>query len=93
MTRYSLLLVFGLIWFGDWLRDEREFGPSFLYWLGSGPNSERVCGQFPTILAHRVAAHLDAIGVVHEPVEDAVRKRRISYLLVPSARLGSSSAE
>jgi len=38
------------------------------------------------ILAHRVAAHLDAMGVVHEPVEDAVGQRGIAYLFAPARR-------
>jgi hypothetical protein len=28
--------------------------------------------RLPAILAHRVAAHLDAMGVEHQPVENAV---------------------
>jgi len=32
--------------------------------------------RFPAILTHGIAAHLDAVGVVHEPVEDAVRQQR-----------------
>jgi len=33
-------------------------------------------------LAHRLAAHLDTVGIVHQPVENAVGERRIADLLV-----------
>ena len=32
---------------------------------------------------HRIAPHLDPMGVVHQPVEDAVGQRRIADLFVP----------
>ena len=42
-------------------------------------------------LAHGLAAHLDAMGVVHQTVEDAVGDGRIADLLVPARdrQLGS----
>ena len=40
--------------------------------------------QLPTILPHRIAAHLDPMGVVHEPVEDSIGQRRIADLFVPA---------
>jgi hypothetical protein len=40
--------------------------------------------RLPTILPHRVATHLDAVSVVNQPVEDAVRQGRIADLLVPA---------
>ena len=36
------------------------------------------------ILAHRVATHLNAVGVVNEAVEDAVGQRGIADLFVPA---------
>jgi hypothetical protein len=56
-----------------------------------------LCVELPAILAHRVAAHLDAMGVVHEPVEDAIGLCGIAYLFVPTERpavegLASSNA-
>ena len=35
-------------------------------------------------LAHRFAAHFDAMSVVHQPVEDAIGQRGIADLLVPA---------
>src|SRR5215472_3865522 len=35
------------------------------------------------LLAHRFTAHLDAMGVMHDSVENAVRQGRIPDLLVP----------
>jgi hypothetical protein len=35
---------------------------------------------FPAIFPHRIAAHLDAPGVVHQPVEDAMGHGRIADL-------------
>jgi len=43
-----------------------------------------VSAWFPAILTHRISPHLDAMGVVHEPVEDAVGQRGIAYLFVPA---------
>ncbi len=37
---------------------------------------------FPTILAHRVAAHLNAVGVVDQPGEDAIGQSGIANLFV-----------
>jgi hypothetical protein len=37
-----------------------------------------------TILPHRVATHLNAVGVVQQPVEDSIGQRGISYLFVPA---------
>jgi hypothetical protein len=44
-----------------------------------------------TFLAHRFSAHLDAVGVVHQAVQDAVRDGGIPDLLVPARdrQLGS----
>jgi hypothetical protein len=36
------------------------------------------------LFTHRVAAHFEAMGVVNQPVEDAVSGRGIADLLVPS---------
>ncbi len=35
-----------------------------------------------TILSHRIATHLHAVGVASQPVEDALSQCRIGYLLV-----------
>ena len=53
--------------------------------------------RFAAILSHRIAAHLDAVRVVNQPVEDAVGGGGIADLFVPAgrpavARSGSSSA-
>jgi hypothetical protein len=37
-----------------------------------------------TFLAHRIAAHVDAMGVVNQPVEDAVSGGGIADLFVPA---------
>src|SRR5271165_3270867 len=42
-----------------------------------------LCVRLPAILPHRIAAHLDAVGVVNQPVEDAVRQCRVADLFVP----------
>src|SRR5205823_2349001 len=34
--------------------------------------------RLPPILTHRVATHLDTMGVVHEPIENAVGQRGIA---------------
>ena len=36
------------------------------------------------ILEHGIAAHLDPVGVVHQPIEDAVGGSGIADLLVPA---------
>jgi hypothetical protein len=36
------------------------------------------------ILTHRVAAHLNAMSVVDQPVDDAVGQRGIADLLMPA---------
>ena len=59
--------------------------------------SRRLCHRaklnvrFPAILPHRVAAHVDAMGIVNQPVEDTVRSGRIADLFVPARhrQLGS----
>ena len=38
----------------------------------------------PSLLTHRFAWHLDAVSVVHQPIEDAVSQCGISDLLVPA---------
>ena len=48
-------------------------GPRGLCPLGIGLTS---------VFAHRIPAHFNAMGVVHEPVEDAVGHRGIAYLFV-----------
>ena len=35
------------------------------------------------ILSHRIAAHLNTMGVVNEAVKNAVGQRGIAYLLMP----------
>ncbi len=40
--------------------------------------------RFSAAIAHRISAHLNAVGVVNEPVEDAVGQRGIADLLVPT---------
>ena len=35
-------------------------------------------------LAHRLSTHLDAMGIVHQAIEDAVGDGRIADLLVPA---------
>jgi hypothetical protein len=35
--------------------------------------------------AHRIATHLDAVRIVYQPVEDAIRNRRIADPFVPAA--------
>ena len=44
-------------------------------YLGLQPN--RLSSGFATILAHRITAHLKAVSVVNEPVENAVGERWI----------------
>ncbi len=47
--------------------------------------------RFPgSCLSHGLATHLDAIGVVHQPVEDTVGDSRVADLRVP---LGTGSCE
>jgi hypothetical protein len=36
------------------------------------------------IFPHRITAHLDAMGIVNQPVEDAIRQSGIADLLVPA---------
>ncbi len=49
--------------------------------------SQMVCLGLSALLAptltHRIPSHLDAMGVVHEPVEYAVGQRGIAYLFGP----------
>jgi hypothetical protein len=53
--------------------------------LSNGETPERLllALRFHAGLAHRVPAHLDAVGVVHDAIEDAVGQGRIADLLVP----------
>jgi hypothetical protein len=39
--------------------------------------------RLPTILTHRIATHLDAMGIMNQSVEDAIRHGRIGDLFVP----------
>ena len=48
--------------------------------IGKGSNSLRLS----TILAHRITTHFNAVGIVDQPVEDAIRQRGIADLLVPA---------
>src|SRR5580700_6652267 len=50
-----------------------------LFPLGIG----QLCVRLPSILTHGIPAHLNAMGVVHQPVEDSVGQRGIAYLFVP----------
>jgi len=43
-----------------------------------------LCVRLPAILAHRVAAHRNAVGVVDQPVEDAIGQSGIANLFVPA---------
>jgi hypothetical protein len=40
--------------------------------------------RLPPILAHGVGPHLNAVGVVHQPVEDAISRRGIADLFMPA---------
>src|SRR5690242_7007824 len=44
----------------------------------------QLCIRLSPVLTHRIAAHLNAVGVVNETVEDAVGGGRIADLLVPA---------
>jgi len=41
-------------------------------------------GSFSAILTHGISSHLNAMGVVHQAVEDANGQRGIADLFVPS---------
>ncbi len=41
--------------------------------------------RLTTIFSHRIPAHLDPVGVVNYPVEDAVGNCRIADLFVPTS--------
>jgi hypothetical protein len=43
-----------------------------------------LCVRLPAILVHRVAAHLNAVGVVDQPVEDAIGQSGIANLFMPA---------
>jgi hypothetical protein len=43
-----------------------------------------LCVRLPAILAHRVVAHLNAVGVVDQPIEDAIGQNGIANLFVPA---------
>ena len=61
---------------GPGSRIGRSLDPWYLPFFGSG--------FFPAALfAYRLAVHLDAVGVVHQPVENAVGQSRVPDLLVP----------
>ena len=38
----------------------------------------------PSILSHRISSHLDAVGIVNQPVDDANGQRGIADLFVPT---------
>jgi hypothetical protein len=42
-----------------------------------------LCIRLPSILTHGVTPHLNAVGVVDQPVEDTVGKCGIADLLMP----------
>ena len=46
--------------------------------------ARNLCVRLPAILTHRVTSHLNAVGVVNQPVEDAIGHRRITDLFVPA---------
>jgi hypothetical protein len=48
------------------------------------PELPQRCGRLPAILSHRIASHLDTMGVVNEPVEDAVSHGWIANLFMPT---------
>jgi hypothetical protein len=48
------------------------------------PLARRSGIRLPPIFAHRIASHLDAMRVVHEPVENAIGQGWIADLLVPA---------
>jgi hypothetical protein len=43
-----------------------------------------ICVRPPASLAHRIAFHLDPVGFVYEPIEDAVGQSGIAYLFMPA---------
>jgi hypothetical protein len=47
-------------------------------------NIPRLCVRLPAILTHRIATHLDPVGIVNQPVENAIGHRRVADLLVPA---------
>ncbi len=68
--------------------EEVAFGPRCpaQHWrdlLGSGQSSGLPSGGAIPFLAHRFAFQLDAVGIVHEVVEDAVSDGGIADLRVP----------
>jgi len=42
------------------------------------------CPRFPAIVAHRIATHLAAVGIVNQAAEDAISQCRIADLFVPT---------
>jgi hypothetical protein len=42
------------------------------------------CSRFASTLPHRITAHLDAMSVMDQPIEDAIRQRGIADLFVPT---------
>jgi len=51
---------------------------TFKYW------PQHIDANRSTILPHGITAHLDAVGVVNESVEDAISQGRVADLLVPT---------
>jgi hypothetical protein len=37
----------------------------------------------PPVLTHRIATHLNTMGVVHQPVQGAIGQRGVANLFVP----------
>jgi hypothetical protein len=48
------------------------------------PNRELRVPLLATVLTHRVAAHLNAMRIVNQPIQDAIRQRGISNLFMPA---------
>src|SRR5262250_1643616 len=84
----------GLPWFGLWLvvveavrkvEIAKRFPRAFLARLFHSFSPADSCFSFRALLlAHGFAAHLDAVCVVHQTIEDAVRQRGISDLFMPT---------
>jgi hypothetical protein len=57
----------------------RHNRPYYIHWANRKPPI-----RLPPIFARRLAPHVDAVGVVHQSVEDAVGQRGIADLFVPA---------
>ena len=49
------------------------------------PGGRQLAGYAPTLFPHRVPAHLDAVRVVDQAVEDTVGHGRVADLFVPAS--------